>query len=321
MSKSKKVKSVKFRLPKKNSARASMYLDESGDPSIRSKKGKFILTGVIADNKSLEDYRPYYIQLKRKYFGFTESLHAVEIFNAARKDSKSLFYTNDKKKKEFINELANLIDLLPFFSFTIIVDIQAIKKSIKEVSIRRPYDTTLGEAIRIYKKAHSEVNDFEEINAKDLFSILRSYKIPASKDNYPLEIALTKSIELFIERFLKNRNFCDSNKTGEIFYEDNSQSQDILKIINGLKDQGASKGKLTSFAKRFRSKVYCVSFPNKQSKHLGLELADIISYGFHLKSHKKLSKNEFYKPIWQKLKERFKEYESVNWEHVFDIKE
>ena len=46
--------------------------------------------------------------------------------------------------------------------------------------------------------------------------------------------------------------------------------------------------------------MYSISFPNKKARYLGLEIADIISYGYNLSKYKKInfSEVESYKDVW-----------------------
>lgn len=48
------------------------------------------------------------------------------------------------------------------------------------------------------------------------------------------------------------------------------------------------------FAKDLSKDLYCLSFPNKTAKYLGLEIADLISYGYYLSFHHRRSKNILY---------------------------
>ena len=53
-----------------------------------------------------------------------------------------------------------------------------------------------------------------------------------------------------------------------------------------------------------------ISFPYKKARYLGLELADIISYGFNLSLYNKASTNIFYKEIWEAVNRRRVEFKT-----------
>ena len=66
--------------------------------------------------------------------------------------------------------------------------------------------------------------------------------------------------------------------------------------------KGNNKEK-TSFAENLKNSIYSISFPNKRAKYLGLEIADIISYGYNLSKYKRLNNKEVdsYKEVWNTI--------------------
>ena len=58
-----------------------------------------------------------------------------------------------------------------------------------------------------------------------------------------------------------------------------------------------------------KQSLYNISFPNKKAKFLGLEIADIISYGYYLSSHHRRKKNKLYEDIWKVIQRRRRDIE------------
>lgn len=263
-----------------------LYFDESGIADLSDYQTKyFILTCVITEHNSFERYNPYYYQLKYKYFNSYKELH-----------SHDLFYKPSKKTLDFISELSCFIDNIPFGFSSIAINKETVLMQCKKTRTKRPLDTTLNQALSIYIKQGLRKKDFfrEEISVI-IKKILRHKMINIDR-YYPLEKSILEILKKYTSEYAKIIN--KGEKEYELFLEDNPNKVRILKYIERFK----------SSYKDLATGLSNVSFPSKKAKYLGLELADIISFGYNLFLHQRLFQNKSYAPIWNVINKRRKEF-------------
>lgn len=99
-------------------------------------------------------------------------------------------------------------------------------------------------------------------------------------------------------------------------YKTTYKDYDKIKPLTQLKfETSPNKTRLIKFTERLRNKkaklgqilinhIYDVSFPFKKARYMGLEIADMISYGYHLEKYKRLSMTPLYRPIRKALLRR-----------------
>lgn len=290
---------INVRLPKKTTGRHTIYIDESGTASLKDKGRYFVLTGVIATNHSFNNVEEFYFNLKRKYFGYIQHLHSVELFSANTRylrKSKAQLFKIKKYRRKYIQELAYFLDTVPFVFLTVIVDKRRMLKSLHPVKINHLWATTIGEAKRIFIKKDKNTTSFSKSKIEEIINIIRQYKILPIDYFRPLEVAYKELLEQHIKNFLKSIYIGSSI---QICFESSVYQSRILKYTDRFLQE-------SEFLKQ---SLYNISFPNKKAKFLGLEIADIISYGYYLSSHHRRSKNKLYEDIWKVIQRRRKDIE------------
>lgn len=304
---------INVRLPKKTTGRHTIYIDESGTASLKDKGRYFVLTGVIATNHSFNNVEEFYFNLKRKYFGYIQHLHSVELFSANTRylrKSKAQLFKIKKYRRKYIQELAYFLDTVPFVFLTVIVDKRRMLKSLHPVQINHLWATTIGEAKRIYTSMKNCDIPFTEARISDVIKTIDKFKILPIDHFRPLKVAYKKLLLQYFKNYKKNIYTAESKM--QICVESSEYQSRILKYTEEFlleTDHLQHKPKKTRFSKELKTSLYNMSFPNKKAKFLGLEIADIISYGHYLASHHKRSKNELYKDIWIVIEKRKKDIE------------
>ncbi len=270
-------------------SRNTLYFDESGVPSLNDKKQYFILTGVIADNTEFRELSAYYYKLKLKHFGQEESIH-----------SQKLFWKPKKAERAFIEELTPYLETLDFSYITIIVNKKAVLDSTPTTVPKNPFATSFSEAKSIWKKSGLAVESFQGKTMEEILNVVKKSRFPDINKHYPLKIAYYTILKLYINDYMKSKKITD--KDFEICFETSPNRERILRYTEEFYDEKKknSRTERTSFAKKLKRSVYSISFPNKRAKYLGLEIADIISYGYNLSKYKGLNAKEVesYQKIW-----------------------
>lgn len=291
-----------IRLPKKTKGRHTIYIDESGIPSLKDQERYFILTGVIATNHNFNNIEEFYFNLKRKYFGYIQHLHSVELFSENTKylrKSKAQLFKIKKYRRKYIQELAYFLDTIPFIYLTIVVDKRKMLKSISQTKKKHPWSTTIGEAKRIFTKKDRNTTSFSKSKMEDIINTISQHKVLPIDYFRPLEVAYKELLEQHIKHYLKN---IYAKSAIQICFESSIYQSLVLKHTERLLQE-------KDFSKEFKKSFYNIAFPNKKAKFLGLEIADIISYGYYLSSHHRRSKNDLYKDIWKVIERRKREIE------------
>ncbi len=297
-------------IPNITYSRSTIFLDEAGIASLNSKDSFFILTGVIATNVSLESHLVHYVRMKEKYFGYSNEIHATDLFSSSygkKRRGKSKLFNFKKYKRKYINELADFLDTVPFVYVTCVVNKNNLIKSAKKVKIDKPYETTLGMMKNIWinnnpQKAHS---DFYKETIGNIKHDINNHAILNANNYYPLEITYKKVIEEYINSYTKI--FRKNTGSFEICFESSPNKIRILKLTEKFKSETQKNtNKKTDLAKKLSQNLYSISFPNKKAKFLGLEIADLISYGHLLAREKRLTKNKEFSPIWNVIKRKKK---------------
>jgi len=280
-------------IPKVTTARKVIYFDESGEekmPQIpltfNSPDRYFIYTATIFNDHDVRDLEHHYFNIKRKYLGRNIPIHSTE------------FFVNQTKKKSlFVRSLAEFIDTLPFLYITVIVD----KKSLFDISemttVKRPLDTTLKKALAISLKQGLSDTEFYEKSIKDILKIISSYSFKNISNYYPLELAYKAILDQYfneISPIYFKGSYKDSNKIipfTEFKFETSPNKERVMKLTDRFKSNQNAFGEILS------QSLYDVSFPYKKAKYMGLEIADIISYGYHLEKDKLLTQRPLYQLI------------------------
>jgi hypothetical protein len=272
-----------------NISRNTIYFDESGVASLNDQKPFFILTGVIAKNIEFQDLATYYYRLKLKHFGNEEPIHSQE-----------LFWKPTKKEIGFIEELTPYLETLDFGYITVIVDKGALLSSVPTTSPRNPFYTTLSEAKAIWQRSGLSIENFKEKTINEVLDVIKKSKFQDINKQYPLEIAYYTILKKYVTDYVKKKKM--DIKEFEICFETSPNRERILRYTEQFfneKKKGDKKTR-TSLAIALKDSIYSISFPNKRAKYLGLELADMISYGYNLSKYKRLNNKEVesYKNIW-----------------------
>lgn len=290
------------RIPKRDLSRNIVYFDESGTASFKGNDTYYVLTGVIAKTGEFRKFEEYYFTLKKKYFGRVGVLHATEIFNdyQPKSKTKAQLFRIKKYRHQYIEELAAFIDNLPFVYITRTLNKKIFLQNTSLVSFN-PNETKFNVAYSLLKKQGDikTWDDFKTKNIQEIMQTLKTYKIPKANNYLPLELTLKSLLE---EYFMVYQN--KFRGLTEICYESSPNQAKILNLFEKFKQELDSKGNKTDFAKKFTSEIYSVSFPNKKAKYMGLEIADLISYGYFLKANRRITANKYYQPIWKSLQKR-----------------
>lgn len=274
------------------SNRDIIYIDESGVADLNDKKTKyFILTGVITDSELFKKYNSYYCQLKYKYLGDDVAVHSYD-----------LFYKPGKYKKKFIEELSIFIDNIPFGFFTIVANKTKLLSSVPNKKINDPLSTTFRKAISIYTANNKTQADMYTAPVSEVISEISKYKIQDINRYYALEVTYRELLEQYFNKYTPAVN--TTSQDFELCFEESPNKKRILEITEKLKNSG------TSLAQNLNDNFTGISFPYKRAKYLGLELADIIAFGFNLSLYGKASTNLTYSKIWEAINKRRIEFKN-----------
>lgn len=274
------------------SNRDIIYIDESGVADLNDKKTKyFILTGVITDSELFKKYNSYYCQLKYKYLGDDVAVH-----------SYNLFHNPGKYKKKFIEELSIFIDNIPFGFFTIVANKTKLLSSVPNKKINDPLSTTFRKAISIYTANNKTQADMYTAPVSEVISEISKYKIQDINRYYALEVTYRELLEQYFNKYTPAVN--TTSQDFELCFEESPNKKRILEITEKLKNSG------TSLAQNLNDNFTGISFPYKRAKYLGLELADIIAFGFNLSLYGKASTNLTYSKIWEAINKRRIEFKN-----------
>lgn len=288
-----KCKQLNVSVPKASIRRKTIFCDESGQGkmpesniSFDSNNRYFIYTGTMFNNFDLKNFKNYYFHLKRKFFGKTIGIHATQFFRIEKQNSK-----------KYIEILAEFLDSIPFLYVTVIVDKKKRYDTAKEVKIGDPFSTTLRKALSIYITKGLKNKDFFNHTVKDVFRNISEYSFRNIKNYYPLELAYRTILETYFDDIYpqllrtKYKNWNKIKPLTELKFETSPNRQRILKYTESFRGENGRFGEDT------RKAVYDISFPFKKAKYMGLEIADIISYGYNLFKYNRLNKTQLYKPI------------------------
>jgi hypothetical protein len=275
------------------SIRNTIYFDESGVPSLNDENRFFVLTGVIGNNLEFYSLAEYYFRLKLKYFKEEKELH-----------SSVLFWQPNTRALLFIKELVEYLETLEFAFLTVTVDKHAVLKEAPKTTPRNPYNTTFSQAKSLWKRDGFSQEKFGDRTVDEVLNIVKQKYFADINNYYPLKIAYYTILKKYLDDYTKKRKLENSNF--EICFETSPNRERILKYTEEFfeeKNTDSSREK-TNFAKSLKENVYSISFPNKNAKYLGLEIADIISYGFGLSRNKRIKKVPSYREVWDIILKR-----------------
>ncbi len=320
-----KTQNISVRIPKKTSARNTIYIDESGTASLKDSGTFFVLSGVIATNFIFDQVLYYYLNIKKKYLGYTGPIHAADLFSAnygKNKYGKQKLFRFPKYKKKYISELADFLDTIPFVFITCVVNKKTLINSANKTHIKRPYETTLRKMKEIWcaEYPHRSVADFYKEQVGEVKNIIKNYQINNINNYHPLNISYKFLLEKYNNEFIKKFRITSGGSL-EVCFESSSNQIRILELTEKFCKETDENGKLTKFSNNLKNNLYSISFPNKKSKFLGLEIADIISYGYFLAAERRISKNSDFLPIWKIIKKkRFELNTTKNFECFYKFK-
>lgn len=276
-----------------------VYLDESGVADLNDKQSKFfILTGIIADNDSFQKYNRYYCQLKYKYLGDDVEIH-----------SHDLFHKPGKFESKFIDELATFIDNIPFCFFTVAANKKKLLNSTTKRKAKDLMGTTFNKALSIYIEREKDKEAFYSEPLSAVLKEISKYKFKDINRLYPLEITYKEILNQYLTSYTKNIN--KGVKDFEIYFEESSNMNKILELTEKFKTSGEP------FTTGLGTSLLNISFPNKRARYLGLELADIVSFGFGLSLYRKVSERKSYRKIWEALNRRRIEFNNKKGVNMF----
>lgn len=314
-------------IPNRSLSRKTLFIDESGVASLKDSSNYFIMTAVISTNEEFNKMQSYYIHLKQKFNGYSPPIHATDLFrekgfNYVNKSRSNLLRIG-KVRGRYIKELAQFIDTIPFVYITCVIDKRSLLNTSEVVALRNPLKTTFKKAISVCKESSIEIEEFKNLSIQDVLKILGEYKIKNQNNYKPLEIAYIELLRKYNDDYI--RNFCYEN-TNKDQYKGTSfelcfeTSSNRTRLIN-LTDKILSGYNGDEFRENMTKRLYCLSFANKSAKYLGVEIADLISYGYSLRYRRVLGKNKLYSPLWKVIKKREKELiKNKNFNPVIEIK-
>ncbi len=280
-------------IPVSKNNRITIYFDESGVSSLKDQGRFFILTGVIANNSEFAQLSEYYFRLKLKYFKEEAPIHSVD-----------LFWNKDEKIELFIKELVEYLETIQFGFLTVVVDKERVLESTPLTNPNNPFLTTFSEAKSIWQKKGLTTEKFKEKTIEEILEIVRKYKFPNINNYYPLKISYYTLLKKYLNEYAKRLEI--DNCEFEICFETSPNRERIIRYTEEFYEErkkGNPKEK-TNFAVNLKNHVYSISFPNKSAKYLGLEIADIVSYGFSLSRYKRINKAPLYKDVWDIISKR-----------------
>jgi hypothetical protein len=306
-------KNPNVRIPSRTKGRHTLFIDESGTASLKDQERFFILTAVISTNYSFEDIETFYENLKRKYFGYIQHIHSVELFSKKSdyvKGGKARLFKIIKYRKRYIQELSYFLDSIPFVYQTVIVDKKKMLEDINSIRINHPWSTTIGKAKEIFAESGQDIELFQESKISEILPIIESYEILPIDYFRPLEVAYREILTQHFQSYY--RKIYSLGNRMHICMESSQYQSRVQKLTEDFQQETNKqqpKPKRTQFAKDLTNSLYCLSFPNKKAKYLGLEIADIISYGYYLSCHHRRQKNTLYADIWKVIQKRRREIE------------
>lgn len=274
-------------------SRNTLYFDESGVGSFNDKKRYFILTAIIANNNDFHQLSEYYFRLKLKHFKENKPIHSYD-----------LFWEPKINTQKFIPELTEYLETVPFGILTVVIDKERILRETTTTEIRYPYRSTFTQAISIWKKSGLAKETFASKTIKEVIDVIGQYEIPDIDNHYPLKIAYKTILKEYINNYAKK--FSKNEEGFEICFETSPNRERILKYTESFYNERktGNPSEKTSFAEKLKNSIYSISFPNKSSRYLGLEIADMVSYGFSLSKYKRFDKVPYFKPIWNTISKK-----------------
>jgi hypothetical protein len=270
------------------------------------------LSCVAGVNDDFEGVNEFYANLKRKYFGYVQHLHSVELFSEGCKyidKARAQLFRIKKYRKKYIEELCYFLDTVPFTFNTVIVDKKKLLSNLTPSKIDHPWATTIGRAKEIFRESGYEGDEFRTSNIVEILSIVSNYEIIPVDYFRPLEMALKKILETHFDYYYSNIFHKESKL--QMCFETSPNQVRILKLIEKflLESRNDNSGVSSFLADQLKNNLYAVSFANKKAKYLGLEIADIISYGYYLSSHRRRKENTLYSDIWKVIQRRKRDIE------------
>lgn len=280
-------------IPKTTRTRKIIFFDESGEEKMPNKElpydspdRYFIYTGVIFNKHDVEDFENYYFNLKKKYLGNVVAIHSTEFFRSP-----------SQKKKLFTKALAEFIDTLPFFYITVIIDKKSLFDNSSTTKIKKPMETTFKKALSIHTEKGFPHEEFYTKSIKEILQITSDYSIRNINDYHPLSLAYTTILETYFLEFLPKyfkpvfKDWDHMSVKTEFKFETSPNKERILKFTESLRSKNSDLGKA------LKNNMFDISFPLKKALYMGLEIADIISYGYNLEKYKRLTQTPMYRPI------------------------
>jgi hypothetical protein len=280
-------------IPRVNTARKTIYFDESGEEkmpnaeiSFNSSERFFIYTGVIFNNYDVQNLEEHYFNLKRKYFNRIIEIHSTEFFRL-----------KNERKTGYIKSLADFLDTLPFLYITVIVDKKKMFDKSSIVKIRNPKDTTFKKALSICISKGLSKKEFFNTPTLEILQIISEHTIRNVNNYRPLSLAYGKILEEYFFTFCKKlykttyKDYENIKPLTQLKFETSPNKSRILKYTEALRNKETDLGMVLI------NNIYDVSFPFKKARYMGLEIADMISYGYHLQKYKRLSMTPLYAPI------------------------
>lgn len=181
-----------------------------------------------------------------------------------------------------------------------IINKKAILKNAPLTSPKNPFNTTFSEAKSTLQKNGFSTVEIRKKSIDEVLNIIKKTKFPNINNQYPLQISYKTILNTYINTYVKNLGL--KNPQFEICFETSPNRERIIKYTEAFFEErkNTKPKERTSFAKKLKDSVYSISFPNKKARYLGLEIADIISYGYNLSKYKRINKKEVesYKDVW-----------------------
>jgi len=139
--------------------------------------------------------------------------------------------------------------------------------------------------------------DFFNKPTKEVFKIISEHTIRNINNYQPLFLAYRTILGIYFNLICKklykttDKDYDKIKPFTQLKFETSPNKVRLLKFTESLRNEDSD------LAKILVNKIYDISFPFKKARYMGLEIADIISYGYHLEKYKRLSITPLYAPI------------------------
>ncbi len=137
------------------------FIDETGIASLNDTQSQFLLSMVIIDKKDFEIIEGYLRLIKRRFLNDDfKTLHATDLFDNTARAYPELNTT--RKANEFINQLGNVLNAIPFYARVYFVDKDAVRARLSYVPAKGKKTSSVDPELPYEAAAKAAINNFTE---------------------------------------------------------------------------------------------------------------------------------------------------------------